>query len=67
MGKWVPKKEPEMVPVSIDTGQYRAKLAEVAQILYRYFCQLEAKSSPKSDPNASSLSNHREETTEVRR
>ena len=43
MGKWVLEKEPEMVPFPIDPKQFQQNIAEIAEILYHYFCQLDPK------------------------
>jgi hypothetical protein len=43
MGKWKLERAPELVPVPIDPELHKQNLAEIAEILYPYFCQLDPK------------------------
>ena len=43
MGKWKLERAPELVPVPIDQVIFQQSLAEIAEILYPYFCQLDPK------------------------
>ena len=48
--KWELKREPEMVPVEIDPMLYKVQLDELANILYKAFCQLDPKSKLSQFP-----------------
>lgn len=48
MSKWKLEKTVEMIPVSIDPREYQQLLADLAEILYRCFRQLDPKPIPVS-------------------
>jgi len=47
--KWKLKEEPERVAFEIDSMLYKVLVEELAEVLYKVFCQLELKT--KSNPN----------------
>ena len=43
MGKWVMKAAPKWIPVPIDPKLYEQNIAEIAELLLQWFCQLDPK------------------------
>lgn len=43
MARWVLEKDPKRIPHPIDPKIYKQNIAEIAELLLRYFCQLDPK------------------------
>jgi len=43
MGKWAMKTAPKWIPVPIDPKLYEQNIAEIAELLLEWFCQLDPK------------------------
>ncbi len=41
MAKWTLETRPELVPVPIDSRHLKQLVAEIGELLYDYFCQLD--------------------------
>ena len=54
MKSWELTQRPELMPVPVDTKKYTQNLAELAELLYYYFCSCQ--SHLNRSPNLKSLS-----------
>ncbi len=49
MPKWTLEGEPEMVPCPVDPNHYQQIIAEVSELLYDYFNQLDQRRKSQTD------------------
>lgn len=48
MAKWTLETRPELIPVAIDPRHFKQLVAEIGELLYDYFCQLDQRKSAQA-------------------